>query len=69
MAKFQSVWGALNYLTFNGQLSEILVTSCLCPTFPVNDLAFFVFYYVRGVGFVAAAGLLSLKWESHYLTW
>ena len=39
---------------FDGQLSEVLVTSCLCPTFPVY-----------GGGFVAAAGLLSLKGASH----
>ena len=63
MAKFQSV------SDFNGHLSEVLVTSCVSPTFPVNDLVFFfVFCCVRGVGFVAVAGILSLKGISYYLT-
>ena len=53
---------------FDGQLSEALVPSCLCPTFPVNDLAFFGFLLcARGVCFVAVAGLLRLKGASHRL--
>ena len=64
MAKFQSVSPS----EFDGQTSEVLFTSCLCPTFPVNGLVFFVFCCVRGVCFVAVAGLLSLKGASHYLT-
>ena len=38
------------------------------PTFPGNDLVFFCFCCVRGVGFVAVAELLSLKGTSRYLT-
>ena len=68
MAKFQSVRGAFHHLTFMDNCQKFCVTSCVSPTVPVNDLAFFVFCCVRGVGFVAVAGLLSLKKTSHYLT-
>ena len=55
------VWGEHFIIDFDGQLSEILVTSCLSSTFPVNDIVFFVFCCVQGVAFVAVAALLSLK--------
>ena len=32
-----------HFTILGGQLSEVLVTSCLCPTFPVNGLVFFCF--------------------------
>ena len=60
--------GGISPSVFDGQLSEVLLTSCLSPTFPVNDLVLFVFCSVRGVGFVAMAELLSLKGASYHLT-
>ena len=39
MAKFQGVSPS----DFDRQMSEVLFTSCLCPTFPVNGLVFFCF--------------------------
>ena len=35
--------GSISPSDFDAQLSEVLVTSCLYPTFPVNNLAFFCF--------------------------
>ena len=57
-----------HFTIFDGYLSEVLVTSYLCPTFSVNDLTLFVLCYVRSTGFFAVAGLLSLNGASHHLT-
>ena len=43
MAKFQSVRGAFHHLTFMDNCQKFCVTSCVSPTVPVNDLAFFCF--------------------------
>ena len=61
--------GSISPPDFDLQLSEVLVTFCLCPTFSVNDLGLFIFCCMWGAGSVALAGLLSLKGASHHLTW
>lgn len=43
MAAFQSARGHLTII--DGQIQEILVTSCLYPSFAVNRLLIYVFCY------------------------
>ena len=62
MHKFQNAKGASHHLNFDGQLPEILVTSCLCPSFPVNGLVLFYFYCLSGLD-----RLQSMRGASHYL--
>ena len=66
MAKFQSVRGAFHHLTLMDNCQKFFVSALL---FQWMIQYFFVFCCVRGVGFVAVAGLLSLMWKSLYLTW
>ena len=65
MAKFQSVRGAFHHLTLMDNCQKFFVSALL---FQRMIQYFFVFCCVRGVGFVAVAGLLSLMGKSLYLT-
>ena len=50
--------GSVSPSDFDEQLSEVLVTSCLSPTSPVNDLVFFFFSAVCEV-------LTLLSWQDN----